>query len=342
MPRSEKKSRKREKVSARGWREEKRGGSIYLKTPEGIGFFKEEQKSYRLDFMPFIAGKGNPRADEGEEYFERTFFVHRNIGPNQEWHLCIAKTFREPCPVCEFRAQQMADPDGDEVYIKALAPKERQLWLVRNLQEDPKQTLLWEISYHLFGKQLRDKIINADEEDEYDYFADPADGKSVRVAFAQSDRGKWKEAVDIEFRQRKTSYDSDIAQEMPCLDNLLVATPYEKLKKLFLQAEESEDDGKDDDKVTEPTPTRKGRKKKEKDISVGDEVWYKSGPCEVLMVGGNGTKLKIEDIDGELYKITVDDLDENPPKKSETKEEPQEKKKDDDDDDWFDDDDEWD
>jgi hypothetical protein len=346
MARSRKQSG-RKKVSAKKWREEQRGGSIYLKIPEGIGTFDVKAETYRLDFMPFVAGKGNPRAEEGEEYFERTFFIHRDVGPNQDWHLCAAKTFGKPCPICEFRAKQMADPNADEDLVKTLAPKERQLWLLRNLQDDPKQTLLWEYSYHLFGKQLRDKINNADEEDGYDYFADAKDGYTVRVAFAQSDRGKWKEAVDIEFRQRKTSYDPDIAEEMPCLDDLLVATPYAKLKALFLQTEDADDDDSDegasvvddsddDEPMKKERPAKSKKKGKAPSLSAGDTVFYKGSPCEVLKVGGDGSKLIVEDMDGETHKITTDDLDDGPPpkeeKKKSKKKEPE--KDDDSDDDW--------
>jgi len=221
-------SRKRKPVSARRWREESRGGSNYLRLPEGLKTFSGKPGTYRLDFMSYIAGKGNPRAEPGEPYFERTFFVHQGIGPNQDWHLCSARTFKKPCPVCEYRAKMSADPDAEEDLIKKLAPKERQLWLVKDLMNDPDSVLLWEVSYHLFGKYLRVKINNSDEEDGYDLFADPTEGLTMRLALQQSDRGKWSDVGDIEFRARKRQYDPEIIEEMPCLDELLVETPYDE------------------------------------------------------------------------------------------------------------------
>ena len=210
------------RVSARRWREEVRGGSNYLKLPEGVSMFSAKPGTYRLDFMSFVAGKGNPRAEPGEMYFERTFFVHQGIGPNKDWHLCLARTFKKPCPICEFRAKMSADPTADEDLIKSLAPKERQLWLVKDLMNDPDGVQVWEVSYHLFGKQLKDKINNSDEEDGYDFFADPTDGLTMRLALQQSDKGKWTDVGDIEFRARKRQYDPEVAEEMPCLDDLIV------------------------------------------------------------------------------------------------------------------------
>jgi len=348
------KARERRRVSAKKWREEIRGGSNYLRIPDEVGLFRPKAETYRLDFMPYVAGDGNPRAEKGEEYFERTFWVHQNVGVNQDWHLCAAKTFKRPCPICEHRAKLMADPDADEDVIKSLAPKERQLWLVRNTQEDPDALLLWEVSYHLFGRSLKDKINNADEEDGYDYFADPTDGYTVRVAFTQSERGKWLDVADIEFRKRAVSYDVEIAKEMPCLDDMLVETPYDKLKKIFLQTDDTDDEDHDDEpKETKPSVSRGSKKKVESktgkrkqkeqepraaNLSAGDMVSYEGEECEVLKVSGDGTSLILEAPDGTIHRaIGLDDLDSDSPAVSSG--EPTASSKDqDDDDDWdFDD-----
>jgi len=345
------------RVSARRWREEVRGGSNYLRLPEGLKSFVTKPDVYRLDFMSFVAGKGNPRAEPGELYFERTFFVHQGIGPNQDWHLCPARTFKKPCPVCEHRAKLSADPDADEALIKSLAAKERQLWLVKDLLNDPDGLLVWEVSYHLFGKQLKDKINNSDEEDGYDYFADPTDGLTMRLALQQSTSGKWMEVGDIEFRPRKTQYDSEIVKEMPCLDDMLVSIPYDKYKALFLQIDDEkqssrrEDRDDDDEKQSsrredrddderEERPSRKGESQRE--VSAGDVVWYRGLKCEVLRVSGDGTSLILEDSNGEIHKaIGFDDLEEPPkrterskPRREETKEDDKSTKDDDDWDNW--------
>ena len=299
------------RVSARRWREEIRGGSNYLRLPEGLKMFSAKPGTYRLDFMSFIAGKGNPRAEPGEPYFERTFFVHQAIGPNQDWHLCPAKTFKKPCPVCEHRAKLSADPNADEALIKILAPKERQLWLIKDLMNDPDGLLLWEVSYHLFGRALKDKINNSDEEDGYDFFADPIDGLTMRLALQQSDRGKWTDVGDIEFRARKRQYDSEIVEQMPCLDDLLVITPYDRLKALFLQTEEG-DDKEDDDNEPEEKSRKKATPRQEH--SVGEDVWFRGKKCEIVHISGDGTSFVVEDEDGQIYKAVGHEDLSKPPK----------------------------
>ena len=318
------------RVSARKWREEVRGGSNYLRRPEGLKVFEGKAGKYRLDFMSFIAGEGNPRVEAGEPYFERTFFVHQGIGPNKDWHLCSARTFKKPCPVCEHRAKLSADPEADEALIKSLAPKERQLWLVKDLTNDPDSVLVWEVSYHLFGKQLKDKINNSDEEDGYDYFADPTEGLTMRLALQQSDKGKWVEAADIEFRARTEQYESEIIKEMPCLDEMLVATPYDKYKSLFLQMDDSDDDEPRKEKKTrerkprdeDDEPEERSKKKSRREVSVGDEVGFNGLKCEVIHVSGDGTSLILEDSNGDIHKaVGFDDLEDPPKKKSKPRQE---------------------
>lgn len=288
------------------------GGSKYIRMPEGVSPLQIKPGKYRLDFMSYVVKKGknedggNPYFEKGELAFERTFFVHRDVGPNADWHLCAAKTLGQPCPICEFRAKQARDPNADEEVLKELAPKERQLWIVKDLS-DPSQLYLWEYSYHLFGKQLDAKIAAGDEDDGYDFFADPVDGMTVRVNFEQSDRGKWVEATDIEFRARREKYDADIVEEMPDLDAVLFATPYDKLKRLFLQTDDVEDEDEDD------APKKKSAPKKTKategiltadeaGLEEGDRVYYSGGVCEIIRISKDGTSLTVEDEDGEIFK----------------------------------------
>lgn len=326
-------SKTREKVSAKRWREEVRGGSEYLRVPSGLTMFSSKPGTYRLDFMSFRAGKGNPRAEEGEPYFERTIWIHKEVGPNNEWHLCLARTFKKPCPICEHRAKLSADPEADEALIKSLAPKSRQLWLVKDLQNDPDGVMLWDVSTALFGEMLKDKINNSDEEDGYDFFADPTEGLTMRLALQQSDRGKWTETGDIEFRARKRQYDSEIVDEMPCLDELLVPTPYDKLKRLFLQTDEDDEVdeklAKSERRPEEKSKQRPTKEKDEREVSVGDDVWYKGKKCEVVHVSGDGTSLTLEDEDEVFHKaVGVDDL-EDPPSRSKQRPRPEPREDDD-------------
>jgi len=344
------KERKRASARRRVETHDTGGGSNYLRLPDGYSFFQVKAGKYRLDFMCYEVSigadedAGNPFFEKGELAYERTFWIHRDIGPNGDWHLCAAKTFKQPCPVCEFRAKEARNPDADEQLLKDLAPKERQLWLPIDLAH-PDEKFIWEYSHHLFGKQLDAKIRSGDEEDEYEYFADPETGQTVRVHFEQSDRGKWCDATDIEFRERKTQYDADIVEDQPDLDSLLIATPYEKLKRLFLQTDDADDgdgeaggedksarrrkpktkpSGNDDDAEADEKKAAAKKRLEECpraadcDLEEGDQVEYgDEGVCEIVRISKDGTSLTLENEDGDTIKaVGVDEVTKSKPKKS--------------------------
>ena len=85
--------RERPKVSA-GRRTKEHEESFTTKTikmPEGLSFYKVKTGVKRLDIIPFKVGKGNPFADPGTIHFERTYWVHRNVGANNDTYCCPAK-----------------------------------------------------------------------------------------------------------------------------------------------------------------------------------------------------------------------------------------------------------
>src|SRR5271154_1674773 len=69
-----------------------------LEVPEGTNFFQLKQSGVkRLEIIPYIVGKGNPFADEGEKHYERTYYVHRSVGANNDTYCCPAKNWKKPC-----------------------------------------------------------------------------------------------------------------------------------------------------------------------------------------------------------------------------------------------------
>jgi hypothetical protein len=238
-----------------------------LKLPDGVKFFEMKPGIHRIDILPFTAGKGNPYADEGELHFERTFWIHRGIGPDGNAFVCPRKTANEPCPICEARTKLSKDPDADEDLIKDIAPKERQLWAVFDQKNPDKGIQIIDMSFHLFGKQLDARVRNADDDDKYALFADPEEGFTLKLGVVEKHFGKqtYNEVETIDFKQREP-LDEDLLKNVPCLDELLVVLPYEKLKSIFLQTSEAGKD--DDDDEDEP---KKGKKSSKDDDDEEDE-----------------------------------------------------------------------
>ena len=227
-------------------------------------FILKNDKSVRLDIIPYEVGEGNPFADKGELHYERTFWIHRGIGVDSTPFVCPRKTNDEPCPICEFRAKLMKDSDADEDLIKDLAPKERQLFNVIDTKDKTKGVQVWEISFHLFGKRLDTEIKNSDEDDNYENFAELEGGFTLKCGVEERSFGSQSffEVSSIGFKPRSEDYDEDILEETTCLDDILIIKEYDELKEIFLQT--VEDDDNDDDKKSSKKKSKKSKKDNEK------------------------------------------------------------------------------
>ena len=339
-----------------------------VKVSSDMTFFTLDRAgTRRIDVLPYSVGEGNPFADPGELHYERTFYIHRGVGANQDSYVCLAKTAKKPCPVCEHRMKLLKDPDADEQEIKDLAPKERQLWNVIDRDDPEKGVQLWDISFHLFGKLLDTEIRNADEDEDFDTFFHLENGKTLKIGVGEKTIAgrSFCEVETISFKPRKDDYDDDVLEKCHSLDDLPIVMDYDKLKAIFLQTAEADEMEDDDDEEQEEKPRRKRpkddddeeeqeekpRRKKSKDddddeeddvwdkkpekkssskkveISVGDMVSYKNESCEVLRVGEGGLLLEGED-SGRIYKdVEIDELTETEEEEEKPKSKPKKTKK---------------
>ena len=123
--------------------------------PSGTKTFSiKNDNGVRIDILPYEVGKGNPWADEGMLYYERTYWRHTRIGAEQNSYVCLAKTAGKKCPICDYITKLRKDPNADEDMIKALAPKERQLFNIIDVDNPDKGIQVWDISNFLFGVTL--------------------------------------------------------------------------------------------------------------------------------------------------------------------------------------------
>lgn len=226
-----------------------------FKVPDELKQFKfKEEKTYVLDIIPYTVGEGNPRADEGMVHFERSFYVHKNIGPDNNSYTCPYKNSGKKCPICQFKTKLAMDPKTKKEVIKALDPKLRQLYLVidHDNREDGLQvfeTAFWKS----FGELLRNKVKAGDDDSPYQNFFHLEDGFYLKVTTEQdSFNGKtYYKPSNIEMRKRKTPLDDSLLEEAPCLDELVLELPYDELKDIFTQAPDEDDDEVEDDSELE-------------------------------------------------------------------------------------------
>lgn len=304
--RKKKKERRERGAAARRRAEQHTSGyePTAIMCPEGTDRFKEKantRKPYRLDIIPFRMKEKGLYADEGEVYYEKTFWVHW-LGDDIGSYICSAKQIGVKCPICEWRAKMAKDIDADEELIKSLSPKERQLFRVINLREKEKGIQLWEISFHNFGKQLDDRINSSDEEDRYREFYELDNGFTLKVGFSESSFGatKFPLTSSIDFKSREKDYDEDILDQGPDLDECIIIKEYDELKAIFLQTADDDSDSGDVKKKTK----KKSKKKESKKEDTWDE-----GDRVIVVIDGKDYVGEITSIAEDEATINFDDGD---------------------------------
>ena len=333
MARRKSKDKKRKRASVRdaARKNQERGALSHINTPQDMELIRVKGQLSRWVILPFIAGKGNPHADEGCEHYNRTYYTHNAIGINRETVVCPRKSIGAKCPICEMRDKLAEDWSNNEREVKALKVRKRQLFLVVDLKDTDKGAQLFEYSWHLFGKRLEAEILNAedDEVEAYENFYDPEDGMMLKVSWEEKSLEKniFYEADSIGFKSRP-SVDSDLFEDTPCLDDLLLIKDYDELKKMLLEMDDEDAEEEDDDKPIENKKKKDKKKKEEEDEDDDDDGVEK------------------EEDDDDNWDDDDDDDDEDDDeepvekkkgKKKNKKKKEEEEEDDDDDDDWDDD-----
>lgn len=323
----EREQREVRKTNAKEWAEKQAQGfePTAIKLPEGLKVYKLEEGTHLFDIMPFIAGKGNKRADEGYQHFEREYAVHKIPRPdgNFDRYCCLYETFGEPCPVCKWRNERTRDKEESD----ALRPQVRHLFLVNDKPGDPKNPFKVMDAVHYnrklgFGEQLV-TAIRATRGGENLADLDRG-GKTIQVIVADS---KYGSVSRIDLLPRDYEYPNSLLEKAPCLDDCVIKPKVSVLNNILEQGsaapensedeedsdsrngkaatskvkakdedeDEEEEDDDDEDSKAEPTAEDLGLEK-------GDVVLYKGDRCEITKVSGDGTSLTLEDEDGTVHK----------------------------------------
>lgn len=237
----------------------KGGNASTVKLPEGVEWFTPRKGSVVLDILPYrVSIDGHPQAKKGELWYERTFFVHRDIGPEKTQVVCPS-TFNKPCPVCEEWRKLRKEEGVDEGTVDALRPKERQLFNVIDVDKDPDKVLVWDVSFHLFGKLLEQEVREGDEDNAA--FCELTNGKSLKVRFDEVKNGKYTfmEASRIDFVDRE-DYGDDVLELVTDLDKTLVIVDGPTLSKMFNGGGTDEPAGETREEVPPARSLRRGTK----------------------------------------------------------------------------------
>jgi len=245
---------------------EKNNVSGYLVLPDDMKSFKLKKGSNEIDILPYeVSVDTHPEQDKGELFYQRTIFVHYNVGPEEQSLLC-PKTLGKnmPCPICKDVAKMYKDPDVDDDTISDIKAKKRELFNVNDATEEGEDPQLLEISYYNFGKLLDEEIREGGPD--IGDFAELEGGKTIKVRMGSDTAGSYAfiKATRIDFEDRD-DYDEDILDKVADLDAMLVVKSFEEIEAIYNgEAPESTNSSEEQkEEKKEEKSTRRSRKPKE-------------------------------------------------------------------------------
>lgn len=309
------------------------GARASITIPQGLSVWKPKKSgTHTIEIIPYKVTDAHLRfppelqfSSPGKWYFERTFYTHAGIGVNNESFTCPARTLNRPCPVCEHRQTLKDTPKGPERDLFfALKPKDRQMFLIYDLDDTDRGVQLWEVANWNFGRHLDKHIEGARKQDRdaYRRFYHPTEGYTLRltateVAIGTAGKdtgGKAGGGMNTEytvhgFFLRERDIPREILHHGYDLDSMVRVLDYDALRAVFRGVTEDvdeetngrparrstergvtvNDDGPADDGHPEPPPARAGRTKAAEPPPVPDEETYPLG-------GGGGPGFATNDV----------------------------------------------
>lgn len=223
-------------------------GANILNLPDDIEFFKAVKGRNSIDIIPYeIKSDKHPELKKGEMDYVLDIWTHRQIGVGKDNFICLAKTYKKPCPICE-ELERLRKEDGDEKDIKALKPVRRVIYNV--LDHSDYKVKIFEVSHHLFEKELLDEA-GCNGSGEIIDFYNPIDGKSIKFRAVENDTLNSKkpffEFKSFSFEDREEQLTEKILNQALSLDSLLNIPDYNDIYNVLFNVEIKKEDSKSEE-----------------------------------------------------------------------------------------------
>jgi hypothetical protein len=257
-----------------------------LKLPPGVKILEAKPDVlYKLIFLPWKAGKFNPSGSPGSRVVNRFLYVHKGIGPDQEWAICPNRSSGKACEMCKQAAIIRKKHKGGsrEEYnqmrsvVRMLEPQTRELFLVHDLEGKSNNVFVWSESAFALGDNIREMV---NSRPRYANFADLKNGLVVEVSGKEKDVGggiKYNHFGTITFTERESPLPKELMEKVLklCPDDWVQYISSDELSKRFLLAgstddEEEEDEGpvspkEDEDEEEEEEPEEESEEEEEEE-----------------------------------------------------------------------------
>ena len=126
-----------------------------------VQVWKTAAGNHLIDIIPYRLTERHPRvvmgkAKAGTWGYVFPAWMHDNVGPNKDRYMCLAKTYGQPCPICEYRNQRSGQPDATDEEIKALRPKQyaTEVYNIIDQNQREKGVQVWVVSGYHFGRHI--------------------------------------------------------------------------------------------------------------------------------------------------------------------------------------------
>jgi len=245
-------------------------GGDWFTLPNGIERWLPDKKgTYLIDILPYEVSTDNHPEDgieSGVLWFRTNFRVHHGIGVKDQSVVC-PRSIGKACAICdEVDRLRKEDRDANEDVINSL---KGQVFSVMNIKhpDDEDAVAVFALSYGKFDKILKEELQEEENEDHLDFYQCDEGGRTLRVRFSEKTfaGNKYLQATQIQFKEREEMDEDEILEKVVDLDSILNVLPSEKIKTMFLEGEEPEDETdepEEDEEEKKPKPRKKSSKKK--------------------------------------------------------------------------------
>jgi hypothetical protein len=215
---------------------------------KNYNFYKPGPGNHCVAILPFFIGKNHPlvkigKKKVGESFYNVDLWVHRNVGPNEDTFLCLQKTYREPCPICQYRNDLKDDDEMDDKKVadllKQSEPKRRVIYAVWDREAESKGVLLWEVSHFLMERNV--VSLTRKPKGGFIAFVDPDIEEGRDVAFEIQGSGMNIKYLAHQLVERDEPIPDAILESVPTLDDLITIPTYEEVQYSFMAGESDKD-----------------------------------------------------------------------------------------------------
>ncbi|MFA5394389.1 MAG: hypothetical protein WC346_00035 [Methanogenium sp.] len=221
----------------------------------GMKLWRCKEDDHEIYIVPYVTGKKHPRLPEGRSDFVLNVFVHRGVGINEDSYICLNRTFKQRCPICEYQAELRENENVDEDEVKALNPTKRSIYnivCVDTPKDEEKGVQVFDVSHYLFTVPLEEMAHKKKGGGEVPY-AHIDMGKIISFRKKGSKRNT--EFTAFEFKVRDEIPD-EVLDAAVCLDEQLYIPTYEEVHEAFFESKGKE---------AAPEPERSAKEEKTED-----------------------------------------------------------------------------